>query len=239
MGCWLGTCGVTRLPIYAGEPVYGLIITKKPWLISKLSPRGTNASGLCGVLDEWELASPLFQGKYNDYGSIDDFPGSEQIIREAILQTLSAGLLPSNKFGEHLSDKDVMAEYEGTVEATIKTFDGLLKIIERERGFYINRDGIVLPLGLWMAHKDVVDILLKLAVVPSKDDLAMSGMIFGVKYTVARDLLASTMMLVHSMANGRIALAPQTGKGSQGDDLTVHKALADFVMKRQQVSWDD
>lgn len=240
MGSWLGTCGLTRLPIYAGDPVYGLIIIKKPHLVGKLIPRGTNASGLCGVIDEWELASPLFEGKYDDYGGIDDFPDGEQIIRDAISQAILPGLLPSNEFGAVLSEQDVMAEYEGTVEDAAKTFEGLLEMVERERAFYVNRDGIVLPLGLWMAHKDAVDALINLSTVPSEDDLRMRGLFLGVRYdALPHSLFASASMLLHSMSNGRIALMPQAGKGSGGDDLAVQKTLTDFVMRRKQIVWEE
>jgi hypothetical protein len=228
------------LPIYAGDPVYGLIIIKKPWLVGKLIPRGTNASGLCGVIDEWELASPLFEGKYNDYGCIEDFPDSEQIIRDAISQVILPGLLPSAKFSDVLREEDVMAEYEGTVEDAAKTLEGLLKMVERERAFYVNRDDIVLPLGLWMAHKAAVDALIDLSTVPSEDDLRMRGLFLGVRYdTLPHGLFANASMLLHSMSNGRIALMPQAGKGSGSDDLTVQKALVKFVTERQQPVWED
>ena len=52
-------------------------------------------------------------------------------------------------------------------------------------------------------------------------------------------LFANASMLLHSMSNGRITLMPQAGKGSQGDDLTVHKLLADFVNNRQQQVWEE
>jgi len=240
MGCWLGTCGLTRLPIYAGDPVYGLIIIKKPWLVGKLIPRGTNASGLCSVTDEWELASPLFEGKYNDYGCIDDFPDRDWAIRKSIFSTIATGLLPSAKFAEVLREEDVMSKYDGTVEDNARSFEGLLAMIERERAFYVNRDGIVLPLGLWMAHKGAVDALVSLSTVPSEDDLKMRGLFLGVRYdALPHSLFANASMLLHSMSNGRITLMPQAGKGSQGDDLTVHKLLADFVNNRQQQVWEE
>ena len=236
MGCWLGTCGLTRLPIYAGDPVYGLIIIKKPWLVGKLIPRGTNASGLCSVTDEWELASPLFEGKYDDYGCIDDFPSYDQTTRDTILGAITPKLLPSSKFSGALQEEDVMSRYDGTVEETAQSFEGLLAMIERERAFYVNEEDIVLPLGLWMAHKAIVERLLNLY--PNLTN-AQIGMVAGVKYDIiSQGLFSNTVTLLRCMGRGRIALMPQAGKGSQDGDFIVHRLLADFVLSRQKRPWE-
>ena len=113
MGCWNGTCGLTRLPIKAGEPVYGMIITRSQYAMDASDLRGHHTSGLCYITDNYYPIAPLFSGRYNDYGCIDDFPKAEQHLRDLIHANLAPKVISSAEILEHGGNTDTMAEYDG------------------------------------------------------------------------------------------------------------------------------
>lgn len=292
MGCWNGTCGLTRMPIKAGQPVYGMFIMLVPWRLDAMNdPRATNSSGMCYFNDEWRVASPLFAGKYDDYGRIEDGPKYETKLRQAILDGIGPTIISAKDIKKMTGHEDTMAQYDGDPTEHAKTFDGLVNITERERGF-VEFTGKCVPLGLWMAHRWAVD-----AVVASDDldakirkfrEAAKSEKSMQAKYKammVAGDIEAAmemksahrlsvlenpfdvpgtwkpercppewrfmppdaaaikavcrTRLLTDAMQWGRIALAPQSGKGSQSDSNWVHKALANAVLAKAGSSWED
>lgn len=64
MGCWNGTCGITQMPIVAGERVALIFL-----LENKYSDHG--GSGFCYSNNQYSpITMPIF-GEYNDYGAID------------------------------------------------------------------------------------------------------------------------------------------------------------------------
>lgn len=64
MGCWNGTCGISRLPLHSGDPVVALLIA--------YMPDGKEASGYCYATGEGHPISFPFEGNYNDYGGIEN-----------------------------------------------------------------------------------------------------------------------------------------------------------------------
>lgn len=65
MGCWNQTCALTNLPILNGDDVYTFILIQTP-----------NArTSLCHPTAFWEPMPLFFEGKYNDYGSVDNCNG--------------------------------------------------------------------------------------------------------------------------------------------------------------------
>lgn len=63
MGCWNGTCMISRLPIYEGDDIK-LVITMKMWDLS--------GSSFCYSDEVYKPAFLPLEGKYNDYGMIED-----------------------------------------------------------------------------------------------------------------------------------------------------------------------
>ena len=64
MGCWNGTCGITQMAILWNEPVVGFLIRK--------NFGGWSANGHCYSTDLWSPYSLPIEGKYNDYGTMED-----------------------------------------------------------------------------------------------------------------------------------------------------------------------
>lgn len=62
MGCWNQTCAITNLPISAGEDVVGLFLVQQRY-------HHNNCHANC----YWAPIPYLVYGKYDDYGSIEDY----------------------------------------------------------------------------------------------------------------------------------------------------------------------
>lgn len=67
MGCWNGTCGITQLPILAGDDVV-LFFIGQPKIDESA------AGGFCYSTGLWAPMSLPFYGKYNDYGMVEGIP---------------------------------------------------------------------------------------------------------------------------------------------------------------------
>ena len=65
MGSFEGTCGVTQLPIYSGDPMKLLLLSKVP--------TDDVAGGFCYPNGMWSLRALPVAGEYNDYGSIENY----------------------------------------------------------------------------------------------------------------------------------------------------------------------
>ncbi len=68
MGCWHETCGVTQMPLIHGTPVALILLTN----VSRIR-QGENHAGHCRSNAIWTPRALPIYGKYNEYGSIEDF----------------------------------------------------------------------------------------------------------------------------------------------------------------------
>jgi hypothetical protein len=79
MGCWNGTCGISQLPILAGQRVWAFLIGVAGYNDS------CGPSGHCYSTDlGFPMTMPI-RGRYNDYGGIEDI--EENYNTEIILST--------------------------------------------------------------------------------------------------------------------------------------------------------
>lgn len=75
MGCWNGTCGLSQLPIGAGDDVVLFVLEQKH------EGFGGGINGFCYATDLYAPVMMPILGKYNDYGSVEDMqPGSEHLL---------------------------------------------------------------------------------------------------------------------------------------------------------------
>ena len=68
MGCWNATCGLTHLPIMAGEPVVMLMLAGLDTTPNQCYYYNADAS---------PFAQPI-EGKYNDYGGQENIQMSDE-----------------------------------------------------------------------------------------------------------------------------------------------------------------
>jgi hypothetical protein len=69
MGCWNGTCGITKLPISYGDKI-AVVILKKNNFHKNIAIYST---------DLWTPISPAIYGEYNDYGGIKNINLNDNI----------------------------------------------------------------------------------------------------------------------------------------------------------------
>lgn len=76
MGCWNATCGLTHLPIMAGEPVVMLMLAALDTVPNQCHYYNEDAT---------LFALPI-EGKYNDYGGLEEIQMSDE-TRQVLLNT--------------------------------------------------------------------------------------------------------------------------------------------------------
>ena len=85
MGCWNGTCGVSRLPIKSGDDVVLFILEENAF-------HDGGAGGVCYTNALWSpLFVPLF-GKYDDYGRIEDIEAGSESVLEFFNSKIDKGI---------------------------------------------------------------------------------------------------------------------------------------------------
>ena len=65
MGCWNGTCAITNVPVMHNDEVVVLLLTNQYGL----------DDNKCYPNSYWQPYSLYFEGKYNDYGAVEDCHG--------------------------------------------------------------------------------------------------------------------------------------------------------------------
>jgi hypothetical protein len=91
VGSWLGTCGVTRTPIYGGDPVAGFLLVEVP-----KNDRHPRATGMLNSFDCWAPLTPHFFGRYNDYGLIKNLEVPSW-LKGVVESELRARVLPMSE----------------------------------------------------------------------------------------------------------------------------------------------
>lgn len=180
MGSWNGTCGITQLPILAGDPVLGIVIRPPDWY-QKDTPRSTNISGYCYTHGMYYPVTLFFKGTYDDYGGIENL--EETFLNDIHNEVVTKGLI------EDMED-DVMAKYDGGGVKKENSFIEKLNYMERERYFVrgsythvdevdntkVERIDVRVPMGLWMVRKDVIDHVLSDGVMASQKNIHQTFM---------------------------------------------------------------
>jgi hypothetical protein len=100
MGCWNETCGITQLPIKAGDKVRLFV------LVSQSSYRGEAGGGTCYPTDLWTPLGIPVQGEYDDYGSIENF--KEGLDTKALLSRIKENWIPFEREYEKVPPLDKM-----------------------------------------------------------------------------------------------------------------------------------
>lgn len=139
MGCWNGTCGLTNLPILAGEEVY-------VFPILDVERKGKQYD-LCYATGFFKPLLVPFVGKYNDYGAVEDCNG---MALEPILHVIRKTLV-EKEVGEN-------PYHDIAVKRDAFDIDLFFEAIHEQR-LSVKEWGEECPVYFTMIRKDVVDRL--------------------------------------------------------------------------------
>ena len=117
MGCWNDTCFVTNLPVFAGDRVEVLFLRADPV-----------SDSFCYPNDSWTPYSFTFNGKYDDYGGVEDCEGvAIPLLVEAIQENLVEMPEKTREYNGRISVDNLAVEREGL------TIDKILDYEQEER----------------------------------------------------------------------------------------------------------
>jgi hypothetical protein len=223
MGCWNGTCAVTRLPIFAGDPVVGFLLEHK----SIAAGGGFSESDAM-----WTPLATHFFGKYDDYGGIADIemPDWARAIAEKCVQGRSWPMPGDGR------DPAV-------VPAELCVDNGLLRQIFGGR-IALKRGTGRIPVGYMMAHRFAFDVLAARPldyVRRSKfdhwqqiapfwfEDRRLYMHAANAADQAARDYLYEFFAFSAGMESIRVAWSPQPGAGGHTVDYRAHRAMNEMA----------
>jgi hypothetical protein len=132
MGCWVGTCGITGLPLPCGTPCVAFLLAKDRY--DNFAPAGYSMPQ-----DAWQVVElPLF-GKYNDYGALEKTREDANVRR--LLESL-----PTN----YRVDLKGLMDDRGTPREP--DADDITYVFERGEGKIFIDDHV--PMSLMLARED-------------------------------------------------------------------------------------
>lgn len=158
MGCWNETCAVSKMTIYAGEPVRFLPIVQNPYHFQKQGgfPNGESPllmKGASGVYisDLWVPLCLPIRGEYNDYGTIENVPEKTDKDKAELEQFINA-------FKKHAIQLDVGENDCHDVKVKNFTLEEILEALQEGRVYTQYRgNGKDLTLVVsWMMIKESV-----------------------------------------------------------------------------------
>jgi len=145
MGCWCETCGITQLPINAGDKVRVFVLTSEDSYA--FSKGGAGGGGTCYSTDRWAPIGPPIQGEYDDYGGVENIVYDDGA--KMVEATIAKGWVPLT--AEHEWDE---------IPKKLKLAD-YLQFIERDRGKFKPELRQEQHLGLMFVLEDVYQAMIK------------------------------------------------------------------------------
>lgn len=154
MGCWNGTCGISNLPITAGDKVKFVFLIHNGYPGTSI---GSNSPiGHSYATDIWKPISLPFAGRYNDYGSVES-------IKEDFSTDFFLG-----KVNELYQKGELTIESDKYTKApaTIESLEEFCRCVERGRVSVPNtyQPDETYParrqIGLVMVHERIWDAML-------------------------------------------------------------------------------
>jgi hypothetical protein len=103
MGCWNGTCAISKLPIHYGDDVICWFINTPLYSDDK----GADASNFCYPHDRYELLGVPFRAQYNDYGSFEDVHADDEPMLNIIINMMRDNLVEIDQGDNQYHDIEV------------------------------------------------------------------------------------------------------------------------------------
>lgn len=138
MGCWNKTCGISQLPIIAGDRVYTFVLEKNP-----------SETERCYSTAFWAPIPLPFECDYNDYGGGENSDVNLQVILSQLKNKIVPMELSKNEYHDIAVDPEKLDE------------ELFFESVHESRLLVKNYFGENSPLDFVMLRKDVVDYILE------------------------------------------------------------------------------
>ena len=258
MGCWNGTCLVSNLPIYAGDEVVFFILKRKHDV-------QTVDGGHYYADDLYEPLLYPIVGEYDDYGCIENVEEDFSLIEEYfenVELTTNKWDKDNNVFrnierGNYKGYAYAMA-HKDIYDALIKGLSGreewwtkdkglrehVLESLENKTEQYLNQKQKFKRLGEpGETEEDFLSFFSVPDVVCGRD----SNDFFVARYLKTQDeVLRNKLIEMHLMSvvmmHCRKFWFPQTGAGSQDDEVDLYEVIANKMIEKCQQTrqrWED
>lgn len=242
MGCWNGTCGLTRLPILEGDRTVLVVLRQRA--------RDLTGGGIVYQNDVFEPITPPIKGVYNDYGNIEYIEPNP--ITEKYLKSIVKKLGDENckKDKIYLTGKTELEKYLYFIErGYIKgiAFEMFLeeaynKVVETMGNRYFYKSDVTLkesieePANKYKYAKDSFkelindnkfkDILKRL----SEDGFEFYRKNLN-KEESLRSKLVELILLNIAMSYSRMFWSPQAGAGHQSREYKIIDVLSNYAIE--------
>ena len=268
MGCWNGTCMISKLPIMSGEPVVGL------FLVGGIFSR-SNVDGRSYPTDLWSPIGLPIRGRYNDYGNIEEVePGHEKTLK-VILKKIQASpyIDPDNECHQFKMPTDIdelleqvergYAGYKG-----YKNFQLGLALVRQEVWDFASEAGLSykdygdktegermrerinenvgleesIHEGLLSKDKEIADKYMARLIERTAGSMVFSGSGNWFTCGATIDEIMSIAGVNIFLQNMRLDYDVPAGCGSQHGDFPAHASFHEFVTgaaNQAQRNWDD
>jgi hypothetical protein len=90
MGCWNGTCAISKLPIFHGDRVIVWFFNSARYSDNGKVPQ---ASSYCYPWGQYSLLGVPFRAEYNDYGWIEDIDEADTVMLQMVIEELRSNLV--------------------------------------------------------------------------------------------------------------------------------------------------
>lgn len=150
MGCWNGTCAISKLPIFHGDRVIVWFFNSTRYADNGKVPQ---ANTYCYPWGQYNLLGVPFRAEYNDYGSFEEEDEADSVMMQMVIEELRSNLV-EHELGEN--------EYHD-IAVTKKDLDiELIKEALHENRLQITGWGEnVSSVGMMMVHEHLFEHMIE------------------------------------------------------------------------------
>lgn len=140
MGSWNGTCGVTQLPIHAGDEV-------ALFLLVGYGGRQESSTGHCSPMEFWAPRSIQLYGTYNDYGWFEIEDGWNKEFTINCFQNDALEVEGDKKYRDNEVTREKLKDWDFIGQAL---HEGHLIVSQKQQ-----------PISLMAVHRHIFDAIIK------------------------------------------------------------------------------
>ena len=238
MGCWNGTCGITNLPIMYGERIVTFVCENK-----RFNHRPCYST---------TLAEPIFthiRGEYNDYGSIENIDPNKNndLLLKFINNKYKVNCSTLEECITKISNDEIGELFLFMVKEPI--FDQLINEIGNRFPYkkFINMRTLIVT-NLIKFKKEAIKIKnCKDEILKITKEMKLDNMLYDfsgetriiLRYmkkhnSIDIDKILEYILFNYAMNGLRKSFYPQSGSGSQSQEMYLHKLVGQYIINEEK-----